>query len=126
MIRKLLIFLEISRVFSLPTTIFSWLVVFTYASINSGNIGYGLLCLFAICLAHLGTNVLDDYFDYKTLIKQVNFDKKERLSKPCLHGEIGDCLAPCVSAQNEEKYLKMIDNIVDFLNGKTKQKNNFS
>ena len=49
----------------------------------------------------------------------VNFDKKERLSKPCLHGEIGDCLAPCVSAQNEEKYLKMIDNIVDFLNGKT-------
>ena len=79
MIRKLLVFFEISRVFSLPTTIFSWLVVFTYASINSGNIWYGLLCLFGICFAHLGTNVLDDYFDYKTLIKQVNFDKKEYL-----------------------------------------------
>jgi 1,4-dihydroxy-2-naphthoate octaprenyltransferase len=46
---------------------------------NSGNAWYGILCLFAICLVHLGTNVLDDYFDYKSLIKQVDFDKKEYL-----------------------------------------------
>ena len=79
MLRKLLVLLEISRFFSLPMTLMSWLVIFTYASVNSGNIIYGILCLFGICLAHLGTNVLDDYFDYKTLIKQVNFDKKEYL-----------------------------------------------
>ncbi len=79
MLRKLLVLLEISRFFSLPMTIMSWLVIFTYASVNSGNIIYGILCLLGICLAHLGTNVLDDYFDYKTLIKQVNFDKKEYL-----------------------------------------------
>ena len=71
--------LECSRIFSLPMTIMSWLVVFTYSVINSGNGWYGILCLAAICLVHMGTNVLDDYFDYKSLIKQVGFDKKEYL-----------------------------------------------
>ena len=71
--------LECSRIFSLPMTILSWLVVFTYSVINSGNAWYGVLCLVAICFVHLGTNVLDDYFDYKTLIKQVDFNKAEYL-----------------------------------------------
>ena len=79
MINKLSTFLECSRVFSLPMTILSWLVVFTYSAIHSGNIWYGILCLLGICLVHLGTNVLDDYFDYKSLIRQVDFDKKEYL-----------------------------------------------
>lgn len=48
-----------------------------------------------------------------------NFDKIDRLARPCLHGEIGNCLAPCVSAENEAKYMQMIQNVVDFLNGKT-------
>ena len=48
-----------------------------------------------------------------------NFDKKQRNERPCLHGEIGNCLAPCVSAENEEKYMTMLQNVVDFLNGKT-------
>ena len=71
--------LECSRIFSLPMTILSWLVVFTYSVINSGNAWYGILCLIAICFVHLGTNVLDDFFDYKSLIKQVGFDKNEYL-----------------------------------------------
>lgn len=79
MINRFVSLLECSRIFSLPTTIFSWLVVFTYSAIHSGNIWYGLLCLAAICLVHLGTNVLDDYFDYKSLIKQVDFNKVEYL-----------------------------------------------
>ncbi len=48
-----------------------------------------------------------------------NFDKKARNERPCLHGSIGNCLAPCVSAENEEKYLEMLQNVIDFLNGKT-------
>ena len=71
--------LECSRVFSLPMTIMSWLVVFTYALLGSGMVSYGILALIGISFAHLGTNVLDDYFDYKTLIKQKDFDKKEYL-----------------------------------------------
>lgn len=79
MISRVLSLLECSRIFSLPTTIFSWLVVFTYSVIHSGNVWYGILCLIAICLVHLGTNVLDDFFDYKSLIKQVDFNKTEYL-----------------------------------------------
>lgn len=48
-----------------------------------------------------------------------NFDKKARNERPCLHGTIGNCLAPCVSQANEDEYLSMLQNIVDFLNGKT-------
>ena len=79
MINKIVTLLECSRIFSLPMTILSWLVVFTYSAIHSGNIWYGLLCLIGVSFVHLGTNVLDDFFDYKSLIKQVDFDKKEYL-----------------------------------------------
>lgn len=60
-------------------TIMSWLVIFTYSILVAGHIKYGILALFGICLAHLATNVLDDYFDYKTLTKQKDFDKHEYL-----------------------------------------------
>jgi excinuclease ABC subunit C len=48
-----------------------------------------------------------------------NFDKKARNERPCLHGSIGNCLAPCVSQANEEEYMLMLQNVIDFLNGKT-------
>lgn len=79
MLSKITTFLDCSRVFSLPMTIMSWLVIFTYAVLVAGHASYGLLALVGICFAHLATNILDDYFDYKSLIKQVNFDKQEYL-----------------------------------------------
>ncbi len=79
MLRKLSLILECSRVFSLPMTIFSWLVIFVYAWIDGGNLFYGLLSLVGISFVHLGTNIIDDYFDYKSLIKHVDFDKDEYL-----------------------------------------------
>lgn len=79
MLTKTVTIMESSRIFSLPTTIFSWLVIFIYSAIDSGNIWYGLVAFLGLCLAHLGTNVIDDYFDYKSLIKQVDFDKSEYL-----------------------------------------------
>lgn len=79
MLNKLTVVLECSRVFSLPMTVMSWFVVFTYSAMQSGNKLYGLLALAGVCLAHLAANVFDDYFDYQSLIRQVNFDKKEYL-----------------------------------------------
>ena len=79
MLKQTITVLECSRVFSLPMTILSWLVIFTYSVINGGNILYGLIAFLGLCLVHLGTNLLDDYFDYKFLIKQVDFNKKEYL-----------------------------------------------
>ena len=48
-----------------------------------------------------------------------NFDKKPFLERPCVHGEIGNCVAPCVSLENAKKYDEVINNVIDFLNGKT-------
>lgn len=48
-----------------------------------------------------------------------NFDGKKYLAKPCLHGEIGNCVAPCVSLANEKEYDAVIKKVIDFLNGKT-------
>lgn len=79
MLQKTIQVMECSRIFSLPMSILSWLAIFTYALIDSGNLWYGLLALIGICLVHLGTNLVDDYFDYKFLIKQVDFDKAEYL-----------------------------------------------
>ena len=79
MLNKVSSILVCSRAFSLPMTIFSWLVIFVYSTIHAGNIWYGFLALIGICFVHLATNILDDYFDYKSLIKQVGFNKKEYL-----------------------------------------------
>lgn len=79
MLNKITNIMDCSRTYSLPMTIISWLVVFVYALFESGNAANGLIALAGVCLAHLGTNVLDDYIDYKFLIKQVNFDKHEYL-----------------------------------------------
>lgn len=49
-----------------------------------------------------------------------NFDSKPKLSKPCLYGEIGKCLAPCLQENSEKDYLDVVDKVVQFLNGKTK------
>ncbi len=38
--------------------------------------------------------------------------------RPCLNYHIGQCLAPCVNAGLKEDYDKMIEGVMDFLNGK--------
>lgn len=48
-----------------------------------------------------------------------NFAGKPLYSRPCVHGEIGNCLAPCISEANEEKYKEMLRSVIEFLNGKT-------
>ena len=79
MLKQLTLIFECSRIYSLPMTILSWLVVFTFGLYSSGNVINGILALIGVCFAHLGTNVLDDYLDYKHLIKQVGFNKSEYL-----------------------------------------------
>lgn len=58
-----------SRPYSIPITFLSWLVIFLYSLKDGGNIYYGLIAYIGIALVHLSTNLADDYFDYKRLIK---------------------------------------------------------
>ncbi len=67
MIKTILFWLENSRVFSLPITLLSWLVIFVYSLKEGGNILNGAVALIGIAFAHLATNLFDDYIDYKKL-----------------------------------------------------------
>jgi excinuclease ABC subunit C len=44
---------------------------------------------------------------------------RERRDRPCLDYHIGRCRAPCVGWQSQEEYRGMIDEVVDFLEGRT-------
>ena len=67
MIKKILFWLENSRLFSLPMTLLSWFVIFVYSLKLGGNVLNGLVALIGISCAHLATNLFDDYVDYKKL-----------------------------------------------------------
>lgn len=69
MIKNIKFWLECSRYYALPMTIFSWGIVFVYSVKLGGNILYGLIALLGICCAHLATNLFDDYCDYNNLKK---------------------------------------------------------
>lgn len=67
--KNILFWLNCSRLFSLPMTVMSWLVVFIYGYMDGGNILAGIIALIGISFAHLATNLFDDYIDYKMLSK---------------------------------------------------------
>ncbi len=50
-----------------------------------------------------------------------NFDNGKMMPRPCLHGEIGDCIAPCAYASREEEYMDAIKSVINFLNGDNKE-----
>ena len=81
MYKRVLFWLGNSRLFSLPMTIMSWLVVFIYALKDGGNILNGILALIGIAFAHLATNLFDDYVDYRTLSKETAFKENNEKSK---------------------------------------------
>jgi excinuclease ABC subunit C len=44
---------------------------------------------------------------------------RERRERPCLDFHIGRCRAPCVGLQPRDDYRRMIDEVLDFLSGRT-------
>ena len=58
MLKKTILILECSRIFSLPMSILSWMVIFTYSVIDSGNIPYGILSLIEHLITHKGMEAL--------------------------------------------------------------------
>lgn len=76
MFGRIKFWLECSRWYALPMSIFSWLIIFSYSLRNDGNALYGCIALIGICFAHLATNLFDDFFDYRALTKEVTYDNK--------------------------------------------------
>ena len=73
MLKKINYWLECVRAFSIPITVMAWAVVFFYGLVHGGNLWLGLLCGLGIQFAHLATNLIDDYLDYKIICNDEKF-----------------------------------------------------
>src|SRR5574344_23263 len=98
-IKKMIFWLNCARLYSLPITILSWLVIFIFALKQGGKIIPGILALFGISLVHLATNLVDDYFDYKILSKD---EKYMNSAKSC----------KCFYLRNNNSTIKDLRNVI--------------
>ena len=79
MLNKVTTILEYSRILSLPVTFVCWMVIFMYSALVAGHIWYGILGLICVSAMHLAINILSNYFDYKDLTQNDEFDREEYL-----------------------------------------------
>ena len=73
--------LKAARVHTLPMSFMSWLVVFCWAVKEGGDIFLGILALIGVMLAHLGVNLIDDYFDYKREVGTIKSSDEKKSIK---------------------------------------------
>lgn len=50
---------------------------------------------------------------------KIDFSKSKNIKRQCLYGDMGNCSMPCMGKISPEEYNKIIDEVVDFLNGDT-------
>mgnify|MGYP002627219438 CR=1 FL=1 len=62
-----------ARAYTIPISVLNWIVIFIYSLKFGGNAVWGIIALFGVVLVHLATNLIDDYFDYKILIKDEKY-----------------------------------------------------
>lgn len=72
-LKKFVFWLNCARVYTLPITVLNWLVAFVFSLKHGGSAVLGILALVGISFAHIAANLLDDYFDYKILLKDEKF-----------------------------------------------------
>lgn len=75
---KIIFWLQCARLYTLPITVLSWIVIFIYSFKLNGNILFGILALIGMSLVHMATNLIDDYFDYKVLVKNKECQKQTK------------------------------------------------
>ena len=70
------LFCTLTRAYSLPISVMSWLVPFLFALFNKGNVLYGIIALFGIVVLHLASNLFDDIIDYSRELWDIKRGKK--------------------------------------------------
>lgn len=60
-------------------------------------------------------DVLRGLFPLRTCAMPI---KEDMHLRPCLHHQLGECLAPCASLTTQEEYGRYVQEVVDFLSGK--------
>lgn len=80
-LNRIWFWLKAARVHTMPMSFMSWLVVFCYAVKLGGNIYLGILALIGIMSAHLGVNLVDDYFDFKREVGTIKSSDEKKSIK---------------------------------------------
>ena len=63
-------------------------------------------------------DLFHDYYPFRTC--NLNFDKGQSLDRPCLNYFIKKCKGPCIGTEDEDRYLKNIDDVRQFLDKKAR------
>ena len=61
-------------------------------------------------------DVLRGLFPLRTCAMTIKPGMRQR---PCLHHQLGECLAPCASLTTPEEYGRVVQEVIDFLSGKS-------
>lgn len=77
----IIFWLKAARVHTMPMSFMSWLVVFCWAIKQGGSLFLGILALIGVMLAHLGVNLIDDYFDYKREVGTIKSSDEKKSIK---------------------------------------------
>lgn len=54
-------------------------------------------------------------------LRKCSFSEMKRRTTPCLYYQIKKCLAPCVKDVSKEEYRKMVEEVIEFFQGKGKE-----
>jgi len=80
-LNTIVFWLKAARVHTLPMSFMSWLVVFCWAVVRGGNVFFGVLALIGVMFAHLGVNLIDDYFDFKREVGTIKSSEEKKSIK---------------------------------------------
>lgn len=80
-LKTIYFWLKAARLHTLPMSFLSWLVIFCWAIKQDGDIFLGILALIGVMLAHLGVNLIDDYFDYKREVGTIKSSEEKKSIK---------------------------------------------
>lgn len=79
--KRVWFWLKAARFHTMPMSFMSWLVVFCYALKFGGDIVLGILALLGVMSAHLGVNLVDDYFDFKREVGTIKSSDEKKSIK---------------------------------------------
>lgn len=69
-----------------------------------------------------GSTVVREVLDVVRLVFPVRMCgrtiRPDKPARPCVHHQVGQCLAPCAGKVSREEYHELIDRVIEFLNGR--------
>lgn len=69
LVKKIKFWFIVSRAYSFPMSVMSFIIPFLFGMLDGGNVFNGLIAFAGVIFAHAGVNMFDDYADYSMAMK---------------------------------------------------------